>query len=166
MSLSSALKYSINTAAARLIMEHTSTEDVIKLAKEMGIKSPIPNVPSIALGTAELTPLEITAAFGTFPNNGVFVEPTMITRVEDRYGNVVYEAPRIVHDALDPKPSGAFGLVHHARTCEMAGEFRMVGNVVAVREDHEREPAKAFDFPDQRRREAGRIDQDIAAVLG
>lgn len=106
MSLASALKFSINTAAARLIMEHTNTENVIKLAKEMGIKSPIPNVPSIALGTAEVTPLEITAAFGTFPNNGVFVEPTMITRVEDRYGNVVYEAPRIVHDALDPKVAG------------------------------------------------------------
>lgn len=106
VSLRSALKYSINTAAARLIMEHTNTENVIKLAKEMGIKSTIPNVPSIALGTAEVTPLEITAAFGTFPNNGVFVEPTMITRVEDRYGNVIYEAPRIVHDALDPQVAG------------------------------------------------------------
>ncbi|MCB0712978.1 MAG: PBP1A family penicillin-binding protein [Ignavibacteriae bacterium] len=106
VSLRSALKYSINTAAARLIMEHTNTENVIKLAKEMGIKSPIPNVPSIALGTAELTPIEITAAFGTFPNNGMFVEPSMITKVEDRYGNVIYEAPRIVHDALDPKVAG------------------------------------------------------------
>lgn len=106
VSLRSALKYSINTAAARLIMEHTNTENVIKLAKEMGIKSTIPNVPSIALGTAELTPLEITAAFGTFPNGGMFVEPTMITKVEDRYGNVIYEAPRIVHDALDPKVAG------------------------------------------------------------
>lgn len=106
VSLSSALKYSINTAAARLIMEHTNTENVIKLAKEMGIKSPIPGVPSIALGTAELTPVELTAAFTTFPNSGVFIEPTMITRVEDRYGNVLYEAPRIVHDALDPKIAG------------------------------------------------------------
>ena len=106
VSLRSALKYSINTAAARLIMEHTNTENVIKLAKEMGIKSTIPNVPSISLGTAELTPLEITAAFGTFPNGGMFVEPTMITKVEDRYGNVIYEAPRIVHDALDPKVAG------------------------------------------------------------
>lgn len=106
VSLSSALKYSINTAAARLIMEYTNTENVIKLAKEMGIKSPIPNVPSISLGTAELTPVELTAAFATFPNSGVFIEPTMITRVEDRYGNVIYEAPRIVHDALDPKIAG------------------------------------------------------------
>ena len=106
VSLRSALKFSINTAAARLIMEKTSTENVIKLAKEMGIKSPIPNYPSIALGSAEVTPLEITAAFGTFPNNGMFVEPTMITKVEDRYGNVIYQAPNIVHDALDPKVAG------------------------------------------------------------
>ena len=106
VSLQSALKYSINTAAARLIMENTTTENVIHLAKEMGIKSPIPNVPSISLGTAEVTPLEMTAAFGTFPNNGMFIEPVMITKVEDRYGNVIYEAPRIVHDALDPKIAG------------------------------------------------------------
>jgi penicillin-binding protein 1A len=103
MPLRSALKYSINTVAARLIVQYTTPAKVIKLAKEMGVKSPIPEYPSIALGSAEVTPLELTAAYGTFPNDGVFVEPTMILKVEDRWGHVIYQAPRVIHDALPPK---------------------------------------------------------------
>jgi penicillin-binding protein 1A len=103
VTLRSALKYSINTVAARLIVEKTSVTKVIKLAKDLGIKSPLPEVPSIALGSAEVTPLEITAAFGAFPNEGVFVEPTYILKVEDRYGHVIYEYKPVVHEAMSPK---------------------------------------------------------------
>jgi penicillin-binding protein 1A len=103
VSLRTALKYSINTVAARLIIEKTSPAKVVKLAKSLGIKSPIPEYPSIALGTAEVTPFELTAAYCAFPNDGVFIEPTMILKVEDRFGHVIYEAPRVMHDALSPK---------------------------------------------------------------
>jgi penicillin-binding protein 1A len=103
VSLRTGLKYSINTVAARLIVQETTPAKVIKVAKDMGIKSPIPEYPSIALGSAEVTPMELTAAFGTFPNDGVFVEPTFIVKVEDRWGHVIYQAPRVVHDALPPK---------------------------------------------------------------
>jgi penicillin-binding protein 1A len=89
--------------AARLILEKTTPAKVIKLAKEMGVKSPIPEFPSIALGSAEVTPLELTAAYGTFPNDGVFVEPTLIQKVEDRDGHVIYQAQPLMHDALSPK---------------------------------------------------------------
>jgi len=103
VSLRSALKYSINTVAARLILEKTSPAKVIKLAKEMGIKSPIPEFPSIALGTAELTPLELTAAYGSFVNDGIFVEPSLILKVEDRWGHVIYQAKPVMHEAISPK---------------------------------------------------------------
>jgi len=103
VTLRSGLKYSINTVAARLIVEKTSISKVIRLAKDMGIKSPLPDVPSIALGSAEVTPFEITAAYGTFPNDGYFVEPTMILKVEDRFGHVIYEHKPIVHEAMSPK---------------------------------------------------------------
>jgi penicillin-binding protein 1A len=103
VTLRSALKFSINTVAARLILEKTTPAKVIRLAKEMGIKSPIPEVPAIALGSAEVTPLEITAAYGAFPNDGIFVEPTFILKVEDRWGHVIYQAKPIMHEALDPK---------------------------------------------------------------
>lgn len=103
VTLRSGLKYSINTVAARLIVEKTSVAKVIRLAKDMGIKSPLPDVPSIALGSAEVTPYEITAAYGTFPNDGYFVEPTMILKVEDRFGHVIFEHKPIVHEAMSPK---------------------------------------------------------------
>ncbi len=103
VNLRTGLKFSINTVAARLITEKTSPAKVIKLAKSLGIKSPIPEFPSIALGTAEVTPYELTAAYTAFPNDGVFIEPTMILKVEDRWGHVIYQAPRVMHDALSPK---------------------------------------------------------------
>lgn len=103
MTLRSALKYSVNTVAARLILEKTTPAKVIKLAKEMGIKSPIPDLPSIALGSAEVTPFEITAAYGAFPNEGIYVEPTYILKIEDRWGHVIYQAKPVMHEVLSPK---------------------------------------------------------------
>lgn len=103
MTLRSALKFSVNTVAARLILEKTSVSKVIKLAKSMGIKSPIREFPSIALGSSEVTPLELTAAYGTFPNDGFFVESTYILKVEDRWGRVIYEYKPVLHEAMPPK---------------------------------------------------------------
>jgi len=55
----------------------------------MGIRSEIPPYESIAIGTGEVQPLEITAAYGVFPNEGVYVEPMAILRIEDKDGNVI-----------------------------------------------------------------------------
>jgi penicillin-binding protein 1A len=64
-------------------------DQVIKLAHKMGINSELPNVLSLALGVGEVSPLEMTSAFGVFPNEGIWVEPHAIIRIEDRYGNVI-----------------------------------------------------------------------------
>ncbi|MBS1913262.1 MAG: PBP1A family penicillin-binding protein [Bacteroidetes bacterium] len=103
VTLRSALKFSINTVAARLILEKTTPAKVVKLAKSMGIKSPIPELPSIALGSAEVTPYELTAAYGAFPNDGIYVEPTMILKIEDRWGHVIYQAKPEMHEVLSPR---------------------------------------------------------------
>jgi penicillin-binding protein 1A len=57
----------------------------------MGIKSELPNFLSLALGVGEVTPLEMTNAFGTFDNEGIWVEPIAITKIEDRNGNIIEE---------------------------------------------------------------------------
>jgi len=57
----------------------------------MGINSPIPNVPSIALGTANLSLLELTAAYTAFANYGRAVEPVILLRIEDKNGNILYQ---------------------------------------------------------------------------
>ncbi len=104
MALRAALKFSVNTVAARLITEHTSPSKVVALCQRLGIQSPLHPVPSIALGAVEVTPLEMTDAYGAFVNHGVSVPPSYITRIEDRMGNVLYEArlPTTVTDAMNP----------------------------------------------------------------
>jgi penicillin-binding protein 1A len=65
---------------------------IVKMAKTLGIASPIyPNYAS-ALGASEVTPLELTRAYSVFPNRGYLVEPTFIDRIEDRDGRVLWEA--------------------------------------------------------------------------
>ena len=91
--LRTALKFSYNTVAARLITQYTSPSAVINLANRLGINTEkMPRVPSIALGSSDVVPLEIISAYTGFANQGIFVEPFSIVRVEDHYGNVLYES--------------------------------------------------------------------------
>ncbi|MEY3690164.1 MAG: hypothetical protein RIT37_1726 [Bacteroidota bacterium] len=104
ISLAGGLRYSINTVAARLITEHTSPSEVIALAHRMGIKSELDPFPTIALGAEEVTPLEMTSAFGTFLNHGISIAPVFIQRIEDKRGKIIYQRSRQVDlvDALRP----------------------------------------------------------------
>jgi len=85
------LRESINLIAVRAIMEIAPKNQVIELAHHMGITTPIPPFESIALGTATVRPIELTAAFGVFANEGVYVQPCSILRIEDKDGNVIEE---------------------------------------------------------------------------
>lgn len=84
-----AIKRSINLIAVRAILELSPPKQVAEYAKRMGIKSPIPPYESIALGSAEVSPLDLTSAYGVFSNEGVLVEPISILRIEDKDGNVI-----------------------------------------------------------------------------
>jgi len=105
VTLRTALKFSTNTVAARLVTEHTSPSAVVAMCQRMGIGSPLSAVPAIALGAVEVTPMELTAAYIPFVNLGVAVQPAAITRIEDKMGNVLYEArlPRSIDDAIESK---------------------------------------------------------------
>jgi penicillin-binding protein 1A len=86
------LKRSINLIAVRLIEQQiVPAKQVVEYAKRMGIKSDIRPYESIALGTEEVSPLELTSAYGVFANEGVLVEPISILRIEDKDGNVIEE---------------------------------------------------------------------------
>ena len=89
--LREALKRSINLIAVRMIQDIAPAKQVVDYAGRMGIKSLIKPYESIALGSAEVTPLEITSAYGVFPNEGVLVEPIAILKIEDKDGNVIEE---------------------------------------------------------------------------
>jgi len=99
--MSCALANSVNTVSARLINDY-GVDNVVHLAKKMGIKTKLPNVPALSLGVAELPLFEMVGATATFANAGVYIEPTFITRIEDKNGTVIYEADPAIDQALDP----------------------------------------------------------------
>lgn len=88
--LKTALSQSINTIAVKVLME-TGVDKVIGQAEKMGIESRLPRVPSIALGTAELSVKELAKAYTSFVNNGKPSTPYYITKIEDGRGNILVE---------------------------------------------------------------------------
>ena len=87
--LRSALAHSLNQVTVRLAYERLTTSEIISYAKRMGISSSLaPNL-SIALGTSEVTPLELAGAFSTFANNGIWNEPVSILKVEDKHNRLL-----------------------------------------------------------------------------
>lgn len=84
------LTHSVNTISVHLLMG-TGIEKVKKVSKDMGIDSELPDVPSLALGTGEVSLLEMIKAYSVFPNKGTLVRPIYVKRIEDKYGNVLFE---------------------------------------------------------------------------
>ncbi|MBS4027861.1 MAG: PBP1A family penicillin-binding protein, partial [Ignavibacteriales bacterium] len=85
------VKWSINLVAIRTIMELAPVNQVIDYAHRMGINEELPPYPSLALGTGEVQPLEMTAAFNVFANEGIYAEPYSILKIVDKDGNVLEE---------------------------------------------------------------------------
>ncbi|MFT6930792.1 MAG: penicillin-binding protein 1A [Sediminicola sp.] len=90
-SMHGALAGSINTVSVAIQMR-TGTERVLEQAKKMGIEKELPNVPSIVLGTADISLMEMVRAYASISNGGNKVKPFAIERIEDEQGNVIYEA--------------------------------------------------------------------------
>lgn len=91
MSLRTAFARSVNTIAVKLGQE-VGIDNVIATARDMGVKSQLDNAPSLPLGSCNVTPLELIAAYTATANYGTFVEPHLITRVEDAEGKIIYQA--------------------------------------------------------------------------
>lgn len=88
MTLKKGLALSVNSITA-YVMKQFGPQAVVDLARKLGIESPLEAVPSLCLGTADISVYEMVGANSTFANQGVWVEPTFITRIEDKNGNVL-----------------------------------------------------------------------------
>jgi penicillin-binding protein 1A len=84
-----ALAMSLNTPVVRLIQE-VGARSVVRTAQALGVSSPLQALPSLALGTSEVTPLEMTAAYAAFANGGTAVIPHAILQVKTTSGKVIY----------------------------------------------------------------------------
>lgn len=90
MTLKEALAHSVNRISAYL-MKQFGPQAVVDMAHKMGIQSALPAYPSLCLGSCDLSLFEMTGAYSTFGNKGVWTEPIYITRIEDKNGNVLEE---------------------------------------------------------------------------
>ncbi len=104
--LKKALANSKNTVTAQLI-DMVGPKSVVSIVKNLGLTGEIPEVPSIALGTPDFNVYEMVGAYGTFVNQGVYVKPVMVTRIEDKNGTVLYEYVPETKDVLSKEVSYA-----------------------------------------------------------
>lgn len=100
ITLKKALANSINTVSAKLI-DRTGPRAVIDLTHKLGVTTDIPEQPAICLGAVEITVQDMVAAFSTFANKGIYIKPQLITRIEDKNGNVIFESIPESHDVLN-----------------------------------------------------------------
>jgi penicillin-binding protein 1A len=99
--LRSALKLSSNRAAAQLLQQ-VGVSTAVYYAERLGIESRLPMVPSLALGTGEVSLLELTTAYTAFANHGRVSSPRLITRVEDPQGTAIYFGEERHNQAISP----------------------------------------------------------------
>ena len=102
ITLRAALEKSVNVAAVKL-MDMVGAEQVIDLARRCGIQGDLLPYPSLALGAADLTPLELTASYAAIVNHGTYVEPYTIERIEARDGRLIYEHFPRAGKAMEPE---------------------------------------------------------------
>jgi penicillin-binding protein 1A len=88
MTLRQAMGRSINTITAQ-VMQQLGAENVVEFAHRVGIESKLDAVPSLCLGTSDVSVYEMVGAYGTYVNGGIFTRPFFITRIEDKNGNVI-----------------------------------------------------------------------------
>jgi len=100
VTLKQGLANSINTISAKLI-DRTGPEAVVELTKKLGVKTEIPVQPSIALGAVDITVEDMVAAYSTFANQGVYVKPQFLSRIENKSGEVIFEPIPESHDVLN-----------------------------------------------------------------
>jgi len=117
VTLEQALAESINVPTIRLL-EQLGVKPVIEAARRAGIQSPLPQDLTLALGSGDVTLLELTAAYGTFANQGVRMDPLMVRYVTDTQGRLVEENVPQGREALDPTVTAGLtqmlrGVVEH-----------------------------------------------------
>ncbi|WP_036151070.1 transglycosylase domain-containing protein [Maribacter forsetii] len=104
--LKKALANSVNTVTAQLIDE-VGPKSVVSMVRNLGLSGDILEVPSIALGTVDVNVYEMVGAYGAFANQGVYVKPVMVTRIENKDGTVLYEYVPETKDVLSKDVSYA-----------------------------------------------------------
>lgn len=99
MTLKQALAGSVNTVTAKL-MDKVGPKAVVNMTRDLGVSADIPQSPAIALGAVDITVSDMVAAYSTFANQGIYVKPVFVTRIEDKNGVILFNAVPETKDVL------------------------------------------------------------------
>jgi len=102
LTLIEATVFSVNVVYARL-MSLLDRAAVVAVAQAAGITTPLEALPSLALGTQEVTVLDLASAYATFAAGGLHIDPILVTRIEDASGKVIFEAVPTIQKAMEPE---------------------------------------------------------------
>jgi len=109
ITLRRALESSVNVISVKLL-DLVGIDRAIEFARRCGIRSDLPPYPSLALGSADLVPIELAAAYATFANQGIYVQPYLLEKVTTPSGRLLEEHLTQAHKALEPQV--AYVLTH------------------------------------------------------
>jgi penicillin-binding protein 1A len=112
LTLRQAMAQSVNSITAQ-VMQELGAENVVEFANRVGIESKLDPVPSLCLGTSDVSVYEMVGAYGTFINNGIHIKPLFITRIEDKNGNVIENFVPKTHQAINEQT--AFKMIYMLR---------------------------------------------------
>ncbi len=130
MNLTDATAESVNTVYAQLMMD-VGPQAAVDEAKRLGITSPLQALPSAVLGTNDVTPLDMASAYGVFAGDGLRAEPVFVTRVTNRSGKVLYQAPAARHRVLSALTARKVNQVLQKVVTDGTGVNARIGRQVA-----------------------------------
>lgn len=127
-SMKGALANSVNTVSVQIMLE-AGVDKVVQLAKDMGINSNLPRVPSLTLGTADISLYEMIAAYAPFANGGYEMQPLLITAIKDQNGEVLenFRIPALNEHRRVLKESTAYAMSDMLRTAVSSGTAQRLG---------------------------------------
>ncbi len=134
-SMKGALTHSVNTISVNLLME-TGMDSVRVIGQKAGIESSLPEVPSLALGTANLSLLEMMGVYQAIANRGMAKKPKYLDRIEDRTGKILFETPIDEKGKAICRPENAEVMiamlrevVNHGTAIALRNEYRIRADV-------------------------------------
>ncbi|MFH0823735.1 MAG: PBP1A family penicillin-binding protein [Pseudomonadota bacterium] len=146
VSMRRALELSRNICTIKILMD-VGLDPVFEMARKMGIESKLGRNLSLSLGASEVSLFEMTSAYTVFPNSGVHVEPTMVKRIEDRYGNVLEDNTEVplLDESEIPRPTPR-------EEFRQSGFAQGAGNVKQIFEEDLTDRTSAQDEQDSRKK--------------
>ena len=134
MTIRHAMAESVNSVTAQLL-QRLHPENVVEFAHRLGIKSYLDPVPSLCLGTSDVSLFEITGAYASFVNHGIHTQPFFLTRIEDKNGNVIANFIPEVRQATDEQT--AYKMIYMLRGGAEEQGGTSTGLGFDIREDNE-----------------------------